>query len=78
MRKLNKFFYDFLGMENKDLDGLTLHNIEEKMKDEKFPERLIQQILMEFNKMIREKGEKNSKSVLLIYIFRYQNHSEMN
>lgn len=56
--KLNKFFNDFLGMENKNLDGITLYNLEQKMKYEKFPEKLIEELLVEFNKIINEQGER--------------------
>ncbi|TFJ92660.1 hypothetical protein [Lentibacillus salicampi] len=58
MSKLNKFFYDYLGMENKNLDELTIYNLGLGMKKEKFPEKLIADILGEFNKIINELGEK--------------------
>lgn len=57
MSKLNKFFYDFLGMENKKLDEITLSNLEGKMEEKNFPKKLIEELLVEFNKVINERGE---------------------
>jgi hypothetical protein len=65
VNKLNKFFNDFLGMENENLDGITLHNLEQKMKHERFPEKLIEELLVEFNKIINKQGEKEFKKQLV-------------
>ncbi|GIP64823.1 hypothetical protein J32TS6_33780 [Virgibacillus pantothenticus] len=58
MSKLDNFFYSFLGIESNNLAGITLHHLEQKMKDEKFPEKLIEEILLEFNQIINQQGEK--------------------
>ncbi|MEK5522070.1 hypothetical protein B5V89_19350 [Heyndrickxia sporothermodurans] len=65
MSKLNKFYYDFLGMENKNLDEITLYNLEQKMRYEKFPEGLVEEILVEFNKIIVDQGERGFKKWLV-------------
>ncbi|RHW34041.1 hypothetical protein D1B33_14675 [Lysinibacillus yapensis] len=57
MSKLNKFFNDFLSIKNNNLDEITVSNLEQKMKHEKFPKKLIEELLFEFNKMINEQGE---------------------
>ncbi|WP_051388453.1 hypothetical protein [Virgibacillus salarius] len=65
MNKLNKFFYGFLGVENKKLDGITLYTLEQKMIDKKFPENLIEELLVEFNKIINERGERGFQKCLV-------------
>ena len=55
---LNKFFKVFLCSEHKNLDRITPYNLEQKMKHEKFPEKLIEELLVEFNKIINEQGER--------------------
>lgn len=57
MSKLNKFFNNLLNSKNKNLTKITVSNLEQKMKAEKFPEKLIEELLIEFNKMINEQGE---------------------
>jgi len=63
--KLDKFFYDFSGMENKNLDELTIYNLKLGMKKEKFPEKLIEDTLDEFNKIINELGEQEFREWLV-------------